>query len=284
MSYGSWRATVQEAHDVVEASAVTNLHHLLDRPGDPPPALPILWHLAAFREQCPQADLSPDGHPRTGDFLPPMSGRQRMFAGSRIRRGGALLVGDALHRVSRVVAVDVKHGRSGEMVFVGVRHLITGPNGWVWQNDTIVYREPAGPTAAPRRPEPPEPAGPARPAEPSRPWLVTRRIDPPLLFRYSAITYNAHRIHYDRDYARDVEGYPGLLVHGPLQATLLADLAGRHLPEEEIIDFGYRATAPAFDTADYELSAGPVDGGVALTGRSAGVVTMRATAHLEEQA
>lgn len=113
---------------------------------------------------------------------------------------------------------------------------------------------------------------------------MNRRIGPPLLFRYSAITYNAHRIHYDRDYARDVEGYPGLLVHGPLQATLLADLAGRHLPEEEIIDFRYRATAPAFDTADYELSASPVDGGVALTGRSAGVVTMRGTAHLEEQA
>lgn len=272
VTHGAWRASVEQRRDVVDPIAVLNLHQLLDRPGGPPEALPILWHLVAFREQGAQAELSPDGHPRTGTFLPPMSGRQRMFAGSRIRRAGALLVGDELDRQSRVVGIDVKNGRAGELVFVTVRHVITGPNGWVQQDDSLVYREPIALQI------------PARSQEPADPWRLTRRIDPALLFRYSAITYNAHRIHYDRDYARVVGGYPGLVVHGPLQATFLAELAGRHLTEEAIDDFSFRATAPAFDTADFEAAARPGAGGVVLTGRSDGVITMQATAHVTEQA
>lgn len=272
VSYGAWRACVEERRDVVDPIAVLNLHQLLDRPGEPPEALPILWHLVAFREQGAHAELSPDGHPRTGTFLPPMSGRQRMFAGSRIHRAGALLVGDGLHRVSRVVDVEVKNGRAGELVFVTVRHFITGPNGWVQQDDSLVYREPIALQI------------PARSPDPADPWRLTYRIDPALLFRYSAITYNAHRIHYDRDYARVVAGYPGLVVHGPLQATFLADLAGRHLADEAIDDFTFKATAPAFDTADFEAAARPSAGGVALTGRSDDVITMQATAHVTDHA
>ncbi|MEV0842243.1 hypothetical protein AB0I55_22230 [Actinocatenispora sera] len=268
--HGTWQSSVERADDVLSPAAVANLHDLLDRAGDPPMAIPVMWHLAAFTPRSPQAELSPDGHPRTGAFLPPMAGRQRMFAGSRVRRRGVLRPGDPLERISRVTSIDVKRGRAGELVFVGVRQLLTGPRGWVCQDDTIVYREPA-----PLRTPPPAAAEPD-------PWTRTRIIDAPLLFRYSAITYNAHRIHYDRSYACDVEGYPGLVVHGPLQATLLADLAGRHVPEDLIVDFSFRATAPAFDTADYELTGRPTAGAVELTGRSGGAVTMRATARLKE--
>ncbi|SIM46639.1 FAS1-like dehydratase domain-containing protein [Micromonospora cremea] len=267
--HGAWQASVERAEDVLSPTAVTNLHHLLDRAGDPPQAIPVMWHLVAFTPRCPQAELSPDGHPWTGSFLPPMAARQRMFAGSRVRRQGVLRSGDVLEQVSRVTSVDVKHGRAGELVFVGVRHLLTGPSGWICQDDTIVYREPA-----PLRTPPP--------ADEPGPWTMTKVVDPVLLFRYSAITYNAHRIHYDRSYACDVEGYPGLVVHGPLQATLLADLAGRHVPEHLIADFSFRATAPAFDTADFEMTGRPIAGGVELTGRSGGAVTMRATARLKE--
>jgi 3-methylfumaryl-CoA hydratase len=207
--------------DLVTATAARALHDLLDRPGEAPQdgdPLPILWHWLAFLPQARQAELGDDGHPRTGDFLPETKGLRRMYAGGEVRVTGAPRVGERMTRTSEVVDVTRKRGRSGELLFVTVEHRIDA--GIVERSD-IVYREPAPAKAAT--------AGEAV-------------IDPTLLFRFSALTYNAHRIHYDRDYATAVEGYPGLVVHGPLQAILLANTVTR-----PVTRFAFRSIAPAFD-------------------------------------
>jgi 3-methylfumaryl-CoA hydratase len=204
--------------------------------------LPLLWHWVYLLDWPPQADLGPDGHPVRGTLpAPPGPGRRRMWAGGRVRTAGPLRTGEPATKRSRVLSVQDKHGRSGSLTFVVVGHQIL-QNGDVVvdEQQDIVYREAAASSGPPSAPVVDGPEVPAADGE----WAID--VTPALLFRFSALTYNAHRIHYDRDYARDVEGYPGLLTHGPLQALAMAEAAraaGCHGDQH----FEYRLTAPLFD-------------------------------------
>ncbi|MCR6484911.1 MaoC family dehydratase N-terminal domain-containing protein [Amycolatopsis sp. OK19-0408] len=202
--------------------------------------LPLLWHWFHLLDRPAQADLGPDGHPVRGTVLAaPGEGRRRMWAGGRVRTPGELHPGEPATRRSEVLAVREKEGRSGPLTFVTVAHRITQAGRLVVDEEQdIVYRAAAHPAAT----APPEETTEVPPAADEWPLEVT----PTLLFRFSALTYNAHRIHYDRDYTRDVEGYPGLLTHGPLQALAMAE-AARARGVEGRLEFEYRLVAPLFD-------------------------------------
>lgn len=223
------------------------LASLLDVP-EPVGALPLLWHWLHLLDRPAQADLGPDGHPVGGTVLaPPGPGRRRMWAGGRVRTPGALRCGEPAARRSEVLAVQEKEGRSGPLTFVTVAHRITQAGRLVVDEEQdIVYR--AGPPAESRPDDGPE--VPPAPGE----WSI--EVTPTLLFRFSALTYNAHRIHYDRDYSRSVEGYPGLLTHGPLQAVAMAE-AARARGVEGALEFEYRLVAPLFDHQGLIASAVP---------------------------
>ncbi|MFF4822345.1 FAS1-like dehydratase domain-containing protein [Streptomyces sp. NPDC001312] len=283
-----WAPSVEQRTDWVDASSAAALHDLLDAPG-PAPAdgapLPPLWHWLAFLPRAAQANLAPDGHPRTGAFLPPMPGRRRMFAGGRIDLGVPLHVGQPLARTSSVTEVTDKQGGTGPLAFVTVQHLLDPAGsdvpGQVREINDIVYREPpsGGTRGAPTRAA----ASSSGAHDPSWAWHRDVAIDPTLLFRFSALTYNAHRIHYDRTYATDVEGYPGLVVHGPLQAVLLAELVRVHLPERCVTRFEFRSRAAAFDDGPLLLRGRHDTATATLTAYDhRGTPTMTATAAFEE--
>jgi len=250
---GEWQPVTERADDIVPAGAAAALHGLLDADG-PAPApgapLPPLWHWLAFLPRAAQRDLGEDGHPRVGTFLPPVGlGRRRMYAGGQLQFGGALPVGATVHRESVVSSVEEKTGRSGSLVFVTVRHELrageAAGTGAVVEHQDLVYRAMPPPSSGPppaAAPAPPDP-------EAAEDWTWTWSLspDPTLLFRFSALTYNAHRIHYDRTYATTAEGYPGLVVHGPLQAVALAEICRRFLPDQRLTSFRFRALRPAFD-------------------------------------
>ena len=208
-------------------------------PGDP---LPPLWHWFYLLGHPAQAEIGADGHPVDGPFLPPIPGRRRMFAGGRLRLDAPIGVGAELSSRSAVTDLSVKSGRSGDLAFVTVRHELTADGVPVGtEEQDIVYRsEPDGapPRAVPR------PGTDA--AEPAGEWRSEMATDPILLFRFSALTYNGHRIHYDRPYATQVEGYPDLVVHGPLLALLALELPRLHAPDQSVRKFAYRLVRPAF--------------------------------------
>ncbi|MCM8596605.1 MaoC family dehydratase N-terminal domain-containing protein [Accumulibacter sp.] len=233
--------------------------------------LPPLWHWFYFVPRVAQARLGADGHPERGGFMPPIPFPRRMFAGARLRFHRPLIIGRSATRESEIRAVSVKVGRSGPLAFVSVVHRFF-QNGdlHLEEEQDIVYREP-GP-AVPR----PRVAGWSPPASGMRTRLVTP--DPRLLFRFSALTFNAHRIHYDRPYAMAEEGYPGLVVHGPLTALLLCEFA-RAEAERPIGEFSFRALAPLFDLAPFRLLCSPEEGGLALEAQGPdGSEAMRASA------
>ncbi|MDQ7907438.1 MaoC family dehydratase N-terminal domain-containing protein [Phytohabitans sp. ZYX-F-186] len=201
--------------------------------------LPLLWHWVYLLERPHQVDLGADGHPVRGVVpAPPAPGRRRMAAGGRVMRHGPLVVGRAATRRTEVVSLTEKEGRTGPLTFVVVRHtIVQGGAVKVVEEQDIVYR---AAVAAGSRAE--ADAVTPVPLEPGE-WSLP--VDPTLLFRFSALTYNAHRIHYDRDYARDIEGYPGLVTHGPLQALAMAECVRRTGVVATAID--YRLVAPLFD-------------------------------------
>jgi 3-methylfumaryl-CoA hydratase len=245
-----WIPTVEHARDQVGAGAARDLHDLLDRPGSPPTvggALPILWHWVAFTPQARQADIGQDGHPMNGRLLPPTSGRRRMYAGGKVSVTGDVHVDEPLDRTSVVSEVAEKQGKSGPLMFVTVDHEVSAQQGTIFDRNDLVYKEPKQENAT----------NTAHLLLVDREWAWGRTapIDPVILFRFSALTYNSHRIHYDRTYATDVEGYPGLVVHGPLQAILLADLVHRTFADRAITSFTFRSNAPAFDDGPLELRA-----------------------------
>jgi len=238
-------------------------------------ALPPPWHWQYFLSMGPLDDAGPDGHPKRGGFLPPVPLPRRMWAGSRMTFVAPLRIGDAITRVSTIADVTAKEGRTGTLVFVKVRHAIAGPAGHALSDEhDIVYRDlprSGEASAAPR-------AAPAAGA-----WRREVRPDPVLLFRYSALTYNSHRIHYDHPYVTGVEGYPGLVVHGPLLATLLLDLLLRHVPGARVAQFAFRAVKPVFDTASFFVCGEPAAdgaGAVLWIADSDGFLCMDATATL----
>ena len=225
---------------VAALSATLDRDDPFPRVGDP---LPPLWNWLYFLPIDRLSEIDHDGHPRRGDFLPPVPLPRRMFAGGRLQFHRVLRVGDNISRISRIVDVSGKEGRTGPLVFVLVRHEISNDEGVaVTEEQDLVYRD---------NPRPGNPGQTPQAAPGDATW--TREIHPNevLLFRYSALTFNGHRIHYDRRYATEVEGYPGLVVHGPLVATLLLDLLGRNMPDASVASFSFRAVRPLFDIAPF---------------------------------
>lgn len=246
-----WIGKRRSASDVVTAAPIVAMAATLDR-DDPPPKdgdpLPPGWHRLYFLPRERQSALGPDGHEARGGFLPPVPLPRRMLAGVRFTFYQPIRVGERIRRDSEVADIQVKQGRSGELVFVTVRHRISGPEGLAVAEDyDIVYRGSPSPDVAP---EPPPPPG-----EPV--WRRRIHPDPVLLFRFSALTFNGHRIHYDYQYAREVEGYPGLVVPGLLTAILLLDLLRRARPEARLADVRFRARRPLFAGADFTIAGEP---------------------------
>lgn len=214
------------------------------REGD---VLPPLWHWLYFLRSARLGDLGRDGHPALGGFLPPVALPRRMWAGGRFGFGNDLILGNAVQKHSMIKDVALKTGRSGALCFVTVRHEV-GTDGTVafWEEHDIVYREDPTPDTVPRQTAPV-----------GENWDHSETVMPSevMLFRYSALTFNGHRIHYDRDYARTVEGHAGLVVHGPLIATMLMDLAHRIVGGGPAQSFSFRAASPLFDGTPFSLHA-----------------------------
>ena len=271
----TWIGRSEQAGDEVTPQAVAGFRATLDLDPAPPSRgdrVPPGFHWCLAPPVVPMSAIGQDGHPARGSFVPPVPLPRRMWAGGRIRFPGPLRVGDEVTRLSTVKSVEAKHGRTGTLVFVVVEHVLsTGRGAAVVEEHDIVFRDAPAPGAGVA---PEGAAGPAPPAEHSR----TVEPSPVLLFRYSALTFNGHRIHYDRSYAVDVEGYPGLVVHGPLQATLLMGLA-EETGGQPLSAFAFRAMRPLFDLAPFTIAAGPAPDGSSLRVLDAdGRVTMTASA------
>ncbi len=270
MSYDGYVGRSETRHDDVSARLIAGMAATLGV--DIPDVLPPLWHWMLFQDWVQPDQIGPDGHPRRGGFLPPVRHLpRRMWAGGRLRLLGDLRPGEAATRTSTILAVNEKQGGSGALVFVTVRHVVAGASGPVIEEEQdLVYR---GAEGAAVKPAPP--VADPRPADEGIRGEVLP--DPVLLFRYSALTGNGHRIHYDMDYVREVEGYPGLIVHGPLQATWLAGLLrGRRLAR-----FSFRGQRPAFHGHTLRLEARPDGAGYRMrTLDETGAVCMVAEAEV----
>ncbi|MGP4029158.1 FAS1-like dehydratase domain-containing protein [Actinomadura sp. 3N407] len=248
-----WAPEPRETVEVIGAAPSAALAGVLDvePPGE---ELPPLWQWLHFLERPARRELGADGHPREGRFLPPIPDRSRMFAGGRFRVHEPLRVGDAVTRRDELASTAVKNGRSGEMLFVTVRHtFLRGGVEIAVEEQDLVYR--SGGAAS-------------RPAEVSfeapqvkAPWTLPMAADPVLLFRFSALTYNAHRIHYDETYATEVEGHGGLVVHGPLLAILCLELPRR--AGLKVTELSFRARRPVYARQPF-VAAGSPDGKLSI--------------------
>jgi 3-methylfumaryl-CoA hydratase len=240
--------------------------------------LPLLGHWVYFQDSAPQGALSIDGHPMRGGFMPPVDLPRRMWAGGRLEFVRSPQLGAWVDKRSTIIDVAAREGRSGRLLFVTVQHILSDGEGLLLKEEQdIVYRGAAPPGAAGAADLAPTPA----PALAAGGWRQSVRPETTLLFRYSALTFNAHRIHYDRDYAVTAEGYQGLVVQGPLLATLLLDSLVRVRPDFAVHRFNFRALRPVFDTADFAIA-----GALEADGRTAtlqvigpdGALCMAATA------
>ncbi|MBW9332311.1 acyl-CoA dehydrogenase [Herbaspirillum sp. RU 5E] len=253
-----WLDKTETRHDQISPALAAALAATLDGPRQPlaGDALPPLWHWIYFWSVCRQSEVGTDGHPQRGGFLPPVPLPRRMWAGGRLRFAAPLPIGAAAEKVSRIASVDVKQGRTGALAFVTVQHTVRHQGQLcLTEEHDIVYRDlpqPGAPVVLPK-----SAPGDAR-------WSRRVEPDPVLLFRYSALTFNGHRIHYDRSYVTGVEGYPGLIVHGPLIATLLADLVAREMPQAVMREFNFRSVGTLFDTEPFTLCGKPAADGKSL--------------------
>ena len=273
----NWQPESAEQSERLTPQPAGALAGLLDQPspatadGDP---LPPLWHWVYLLERPPQRELGPDGHPADGPFLPPIPHRRRMFAGGRVEYRTPLRIGDEITRRTALAGWTVKQGRAGELLFVTVRHTFTqGGDLLATEEQDLVYR--SDPTGA----QAPAPAAQAPPAGPAGDWRIEACPDAVLLFRFSALTYNAHRIHYDAPYATTVEGHPGLVVHGPLLALLCLELPRRHAPGRAVTRLSFRARRPVYAGQRFTASGSAAGGACALAITTAdGTQAMTATA------
>jgi 3-methylfumaryl-CoA hydratase len=273
-SLQSWIGREEVADDIAAAAPLAGLAATLDRAEDAPAAgdvVPPGGHWLYFLPRAPQSGLGSDGHALRGGFLPPVPLPRRMWAGGRLEFPGALRLGEIIRRRSVIKDVTEKTGKSGALVFVVLRHEISGPGGLaVIEEQDLVYRE---------APDPKAPPPPPRPAPDDGAWSRTIQPDAVMLFRYSALTFNGHRIHYDRPYAMEAEGYPGLVVHGPLIATLLMELCQNERPDARLAGFDFRMVGPLFDTQPFTVQGRPTDGAVDLWAANAdGALAAQATA------
>jgi 3-methylfumaryl-CoA hydratase len=271
-----WIGRTEEKTGIVTAHLVAGLRSALfldigqPKDGD---AAPFTAHWCLTLPVVPLSEVGPDGHPNRGGFLPPVPLPRRMWAGGAIEFTEPLRVGDAVTRRSTIKDLSLKSGSTGPLCFVSVDHVFTTPRGVaIRERHDVVYREmpSEGQNAAPAKP----------PAMPAAAQHSERHLaDPVLLFRYSALTFNGHRIHYDRDYVTEVEGYPGLIVHGPLQAALLIELAAKLRGGRAPATFVYRGLQPLFDGSEFSVNASGSGAGMELwTANSAGQPTMKGTA------
>jgi 3-methylfumaryl-CoA hydratase len=275
--FSPWLGRSEETDDVVTAAPLAGLAATLDH-RDPPwrhGVLPPLAHWLYFLPRTVQQDIAEDGHERRGGFLPPVPLPRRMWAGGAFTFAAPLSIGETIRRRSTIADIQHKSGRSGDLVFVKVVHEVFGATGLaVREEQDIVYREAPTDAAsdaqrgasgdvqplAESRSSHREPA-----AElPSADWTRTIQPDAVLLFRFSALTFNGHRIHYDRDYCREREGYPGLVVHGPLTATLLMDLFLRNNHGAQVRAFRFRGQRPLFDTGPLTVCGAAREAGASL--------------------
>lgn len=270
-----WIGRTQEATDTVTVQLVKALRATLfidigsPQAGD---AAPFTTHWCLAQPVAPMSEIGPDGHPARGGFLPPVPLPRRMWAGGKLEFLDTIRVGDDVTRSSNISDVTMKTGSTGVLCFVSVEHTITTPRGIaIRERQDIVYRD--NPNSGDAKPA----AAPAAPQKAQH--CETHMADSVLLFRYSALTFNGHRIHYDRDYVTKVEGYPGLVFHGPLQAALLvefsAKLRGGKMPKV----FSYRGVQPLFDGAQFSVNANDSPSGMEVwTANADGTATMKATA------
>ena len=252
-----WTGWERVDDDVLTAASVRKMSALLDRPPGKAPgpsaSLSPGWHWLYFNPAPRRSELGPDGHAMRGSFLPPVPLPRRMWAGGQLRFLGGLKLGEVVRRRSTIVSIDHKKGRSGPLVFVGVRHQISGEGGQlaIEEEQDLVYRDGSGPAQNPVGPS----VG-ARPAKlPPGPaqWSESFSADAVTLFRFSALTFNSHRIHYDVRYATEVEGYRDLVVHGPLTALLLLDAGSRWMGAPPR-SFSCRATGPLFCGEEFTIA------------------------------
>ena len=249
-----WIGRQETVRDSIGATPVKALNATLDHPAmevSTGTALPPLWHWLYFLPLHRQSEIGADGHAKRGGFLPPVALPRRMWAGSQFEFRAPVRVGDVVERTSTIANVTEKEGRTGKLVFVKVRHELRcngAADPALVEFHDIVYREAKQPGDVEPPPQP-APAGAA--------WQRQIVPDDVLLFRYSALTFNGHRIHYDRKYVTEVEGYPGLIVHGPLIATLLMDLVRREMSGAEVASFSFKAVRPTFDLHPFQVNGAP---------------------------
>ena len=243
----NWIGRSETREDVIAPAPVAGLSAVLDY--DEPRAtggepLPPCWHWLYFLDAVPASALDVDGHAKRGGFMPPVPLPRRMWAGSRLRFRAPLLVGSEARRVTNIADIRYKQGRSGDLVFLTLRHEVFAAGDLaIEEEQDLVYREPVSGAAAAAVKEAPD----------DEQWARDITPDPVMLFRYSALTFNSHRIHYDRDYASRAEGYESLVVQGPLIATLLLDLLHRQLPGTRVAAFEFRALRPLLEGAPLRL-------------------------------
>ncbi|KWF64265.1 FAS1-like dehydratase domain-containing protein [Burkholderia pseudomultivorans] len=278
-SFDAWIGRREDSADRITPAPIRLLRATLDdaEPSALPDVLPPLWHWLYFLPGERQSSIGIDGHPRRGGFLPPVALPRRMWAGGRLQFLRPLAVDTPIQRRSTIANVQSKSGRSGQLVFVTVLHEIGDAQGVaIREEQDIVYRD-APPPAAAGTPAPaPQPA----PTDEQYSRIVIP--DPVLLMRFSALTFNGHRIHYDRPYAMHEEGYPGLVVHGPLIAMLLMEELRRRHPGKTIRAFDFKAVSPLFDTAPFTVN-GKLEGHTARVWARGpqGQLAMQASIELE---
>jgi len=261
--FSAWIGRTEEAHDVLSRNLVKRIAATFGEttPADGEP-LPPLWQWCFFQEPVFETLLGGDGHPARGGFLPPADTRNRMWAGGRVEFIEPLRVGADAHRLSTLLQIEEKHGRTGSLLFVTVRHDYSQQGQLcVREEQAIVYREPNPPKLnSGAAPEPGD-------------WSETIVPTPTLLFRYSAVTFNGHRIHYDYPYATRTEGYPDLVVHGPMIATLNLRAFIRANPGKRVRHFAYRGVRPLNVPTPFQVGGRLVEAGKAQlwAGNAAGV-------------
>jgi len=279
ISYGDWTPTVETVTETLDLTQVRKFANVLDLDEtafEDGTALPPMWHWLFFLHRAPTAQIGPDGHPKRGGFFPPVELQRRMFAGEQVKFHAPLRIGQPATRTGTVTRLDEKEGRSGRLVLASAHYRIE-QGGKLCVEDThdIVFLAGGGPAA-------PAP-GPDSFTAPDGAWHREVKAEPVILFRFSALCFNSHRIHYDADYAKNEEGYPGLVVHGPLTALLLSEMARTNM-EAPMTEYSFRGRAPIFEPWPFHLVGQPGDakangGSVELQAvRNDATVAMTATA------